>query len=269
MSATFAAGTRLAALLAIVVFASGCPSVIEQLIFFPDPFVGDPPPGVVERWLAAADGTRIHAWQATHPNATASLVWSHGNAGNISGRGDMLLALAARGFDVLAYDYRGYGKSEGRPTEAGVYLDAEAAYDAEIARGVPASRIVCFGESLGAAVSIHLATRRRCSAVAVVSPFTNLRDVARFHYGPFGHFAGARFDSLSIVGKLGVPFFAAHGDRDEVVPYELGERLFAAAPRPKQFLRVPGAHHNDIFAVPMVLDGIAAFVAAHVKGKPG
>ncbi len=239
--------------------------MIEQLIFFPDRTIGGPPRGVVERWLTAADGTRVHAWQATRPNATASLVWSHGNGGNIDGRVDVLLALAARGFDVLAYDYRGYGKSEGRPSEARVYLDAEAAFDAELARGVPASRIVCFGESLGGAVSIHLATRRPCAAVVVVSMFTNLRDVARFHYGPLGRFAGVRFDSLSLVGELSAPFFGAHGDRDEVVPYELGERLFAAAREPKQFLPVPGAHHNDVFAAPALLDGIAAFVAGHVK----
>jgi len=257
----------LAAIAALALLVSGCPSVIEHLIFFPDPYVGDPPPGIAERWLTAADGTKIHAWQATPPNATASLVWSHGNGGNIAGRGEVVLALAARGFDVLAYDYRGYGRSEGHPSEVGVYLDAEAAYDAEIQRGVPASRIVCFGESLGSAVSIHLATRRECAAVVLVSPFTSLRDVASFHYGPFGRFAGVRFDSLALVGRLSVPFFVAHGDRDEVVPYELGERLFAAARPPKQFLRVPGAHHNDVFAVPIVLDAVAAFVSAHVKGR--
>ena len=267
MATSRSAGTSAVAIAALGLFVCGCPSVIEQLIFFPDRAIGAPPPGVSERWLTAADGTRIHAWQATRPNAAASLVWSHGNGGNIAGRVEVLLELAARGFDVLAYDYRGYGKSEGHPSEAGVYLDAEAAYDAEIQRGVPASRIVCFGESLGSAVSIHLATRRPCAAVVVVSPFTDLRDVAKFHYGPLGRFAGVRFDSLSRVADLSVPFFVAHGDRDEVVPYELGERLFAAAHEPKQFLRVPGAHHNDIFAVPMVVDAIAAFVSSHVKGK--
>ena len=265
MSAGRVVGARATVLLAVAVLASGCRIMIEQLIFYPDPYVGEPPPGVVERWLTAADGTRIHAWQATRQSPTAYLVWSHGNGGNIDGRADVLLALAARGFDVLAYDYRGYGKSEGRPTEAGVYLDAEAAFDAERERGVPASRIVCFGESLGGAVSIHLASRRPCAAVVVVSTFTNLRDLARFHYGPLGQFAGVRFDSLSIVGGLTVPFFAAHGDQDEIVPYPLGERLFAAAPSPKQFLPIAGAHHNDIFAAPAVLDGIAAFISAHVK----
>jgi uncharacterized protein len=249
---------RLVAALAIAL--GGCHGMIERLVFFPDRTVTDPPPGVAERWLTAADGTRLHAWQTLQTNPAASLVWSHGNAGNIGGRADVLSALAARGFDVLAYDYRGYGKSDGRPSEAGLHLDAEAAFDAEIARGVPASRIVCFGESLGGAVSIHLATRRPCAAIVVVSTFTSLRDVARFHYGPLGRFAGGSFDSLSIAPSLTVPFFAAHGDQDEVVPYALGERLFAAVRSPKRFLRVSGAYHNDVFDSAALLDGISAFL---------
>jgi pimeloyl-ACP methyl ester carboxylesterase len=97
------------------------PAMIERLVFFPDRIVGDPPPGVQERWIRTADGIRLHAWQATHPQAHTSVVWSHGNGGNIAYRASIIVALAAHGLDVLAYDYRGYGKSEGRPTEAGVY----------------------------------------------------------------------------------------------------------------------------------------------------
>jgi fermentation-respiration switch protein FrsA (DUF1100 family) len=256
----------LAAALAVLAALCGCPSVIDRFVFFPSRLVDDPPEGVAERWLGAQDGTRLHAWLAIHRQPRASLVWSHGNGGNISDRAGILLALAARGFDVLAYDYRGYGKSEGAPSEAGVYLDAEAAFDAEVRRGVPASRIVCFGESLGGAVSIHLATRRPCAAVVVVSTFTSLRDVARRHYGPLAVLAGDRFDSESRVGTLSVPFFAAHGDRDEVIPYQLGERLFAVARDPKRFVRVPGAHHNDVFAYSLLFDEITAFVSAHVRG---
>jgi fermentation-respiration switch protein FrsA (DUF1100 family) len=257
---------RLAVALAVTLL--GCCGMIERLVYFPDRSMTEPPAGVAERWLTAADGTRIHAWQALHANPAAAIVWSHGNAGNVSSRADVVSALAARGFEVLAYDYRGYGKSDGRPSEAGLHLDAEAAFDAEIARGVPASNIVCFGESLGGAVSIHLATRRPCAAVVVVATFTTLRDVARFHYGPLGHFAGGAFDSLSLAPSLSVPLFAAHGDRDEVVPYALGERLFDAVPSPKRFLRLEGVHHNDVFDSTVLLDGIAEFVNEHVPPRP-
>jgi fermentation-respiration switch protein FrsA (DUF1100 family) len=231
---------------------------LDDLIFFPDRFVPDPPPGVEERWIDAADGVRLHAWYAPPPRGGPVLVWSHGNGGNIAGRDDVLLALAAEGVGVLAYDYRGYGKSAGRPNEAGVYLDVEAAYDHLRAAGVEASRIVAFGESLGAAVALHLAGTRPCAAVALVSPFTTMADVARHHYGPLGLLAGRRFDALSRVRALTVHLLVLHGDEDEVVPFALGERLFAAAPEPKRFVRVPGAHHNDVFR-PDVVRAVATF----------
>jgi len=214
---------------------------------------------VGERWITTSDGVRLHAWYAGAAEGSPVLVWSHGNGGNIAGRADVLAALAAHGLGVLAYDYRGYGRSGGRPSEAGVYRDAEAAYDSERERGVPAARIVCFGESLGGAVAIHLATRRPCAGVAVVSTFTSMRDVARRHYGPLAFLAGDRFDSLGRIGRLTVPLLVAHGDRDEIVPFELGARLFAAANEPKRFFRAPGAHHNDVFASPGLVDAIAGF----------
>jgi fermentation-respiration switch protein FrsA (DUF1100 family) len=257
---------RLPALIVLAALLSGCESMIDRLVFFPDRHVGEPPPGVTDRWLTTTDGVRLHAWYARHGEASPSLVWSHGNGGNIDGRAEVLVELAARGMNVLAYDYRGYGRSDGRPSESGVYLDAEAAFDSERENGVAPARIVCFGESLGGAVSIHLATRRPCAAVAVVSTFTSLRDIARAHYGPLGSLAGARFDSRAQVGGIEVPFFAAHGDEDELVPYSLGEELFAAAREPKRFLRVPGAGHNDVFSYRPLLDAIAEFVGEHARG---
>jgi len=240
-------------------------SVIDQLIFFPDPDVPAPPPGVEERWITTEDGVRLHAWYVSPPATTATLVWSHGNGGNIAGRLDVLLALVAAGVAVLAYDYRGYGRSSGRPSEAGVYLDALAAYDSERRRGVPPDRMIAFGESLGGAVSIRLATERPCAGVAVVSTFTRLADVARVHYGPLAAAAGNRFDALARVRDLRVPLLVAHGDEDEVVPYALGERLFAAAPEPKRFFRARGWHHNDVFAAPGLIAAITAF-ATEVTG---
>lgn len=259
-------GRRLVAGLLLAIGVCGCGSMIDHFVFFPDPYVGEAPRGASELWLHASDGPRLHAWYIQPPGSTATLVWSHGNGGNIANRADVLLALAARGLGVLAYDYRGYGRSEGKPTEAGVYRDAQAAYDALRQRDVPASRIVCFGESLGGAVSIHLATQRPCAAVVVVSTFTTLRDVARVHYGPLAVLAGDRFDSSARIASLSVPFFAVHGDRDAIVPFELGERLFTLASEPKSFLPVPGAGHDDIFEYPVVPDAVAAFVNAQLRG---
>ena len=237
-------------------------SALDGLIFFPDRVMPPPPAGVAERWITSDDGVRLHAWFAPASGAPPRppvLVWSHGNGGNVANRGDVIRALAARGIDVLAYDYRGYGKSEGRPSEAGVYADARAAYDSERGRGVEPARIVCFGESLGGAVSIALALDRPCAGVAVVSTFTSLRDVASVHYGPLAVLASGRFDSLARVHELGVPLFVAHGDQDEIVPFGLGERLFAVANEPKRFFRAAGSAHNDVFESPGLLDAIADF----------
>lgn len=239
--------------------------MLDRLVFFPDRSVPPTPRDLSERWIRTTDGVRLHAWHGSSGDAPATLLWSHGNAGNIAGRVDVLRAFVDRGLAVLAYDYRGYGRSEGRPSEAGVALDAEAAFDALVAGGVPPARIVCFGESLGGAVSIALATRRPCAGVAVVSTFTRLGDVARVHYGPLGALAGARFDSLTRIRDIRVPVLVAHGDRDGIVPLRLGERLAAAAPQPVRFLVVRGRGHNDVFDDPGLLDAIADF-AREVTG---
>jgi fermentation-respiration switch protein FrsA (DUF1100 family) len=259
------AGLALTALL-----LTGCNVWIDSFVFFPDRRVGPPPAGVEERWIATEDGRRLHAWYVPPRGPGPVLLWSHGNAGNIDSRRDLLLALAARGLGVLAYDYRGYGKSDGSPSERGVYLDASAAFDGLVARGTDPAAIVCFGESLGGAVSIEVATRRRCGAVIAVSTFTRLADVARRHYGPLGSLAGDRFDSLTRIPRVSGPILVAHGDQDEIVPFALGERLFAAAPPPKRFFRIGGADHNDALGRPGLLDAVAGFAREAVAGRrPG
>jgi len=215
-------------------------SLLDGFIFFPEPGTPPPPAGVADVFFTAADGIRLHAWWAEAPDAKATLVWS-------------------RGVSVLAYDYRGYGKSEGSPTEEGVHADALAAYDYVRGRGAPASRIVAFGESLGGAVSVHLASKRECAGLVLVSPFTRLRDVARVHYGPLSMLAGDGFDAIGLIPKIKRPILIAHGDEDEIVPFELGVKLFEAANEPKKFLRVEGAHHNDVFASTDLMDAIARF----------
>jgi len=259
---------RIALALGAGAWLTGCSSPIDYFTFFPDRAVGPPPPGVEERWITTEDGQRLHAWSVADRGAAPLLVWSHGNAGNIASRGEVLMALARRGVGLLAYDYRGYGKSSGSPHEAGVYLDASAAFDSAVAGGRDPRTVVCFGESVGGAVSIELATRRPCGAVIVVSTFTRLADVARRHYGPLGAVAGKRFDSLARISRLSVPLLVAHGDEDEIVPFELGQRLFEAAPGPKRFFRMPGVGHNDALVQPSLLDAIASFAREAVARRP-
>jgi fermentation-respiration switch protein FrsA (DUF1100 family) len=253
-------GHRTIGWIVVASLVAGCSSMlIDRLVFLPDRFVPPPPPGLAERWITTDDGVRLHAWHAPPPEGAPVLVWSHGNGGNVANRGEVILALRDRGVGVLAYDYRGYGKSAGRPSETGVYRDARAAYDDERAHGTPPERIVCFGESLGSAVTLSLALERPCAGVVLVSPFTTLADVARHHYGVLGAVAGRAFDSLSRIPRLDVPVLVVHGDRDDIVPFALGERLYAAAPEPKTFLRVRGAGHNDVLDDAAVIDAVATF----------
>ncbi|MEX2220190.1 MAG: alpha/beta hydrolase [Candidatus Rokuibacteriota bacterium] len=256
-------GLAIAALL-----LTGCTVWIDHFVFFPDRRVGPPPAGVEERWIATEDGRRLHAWYLPPRDGGPVLLWSHGNAGNIDSRRALLLALGARAVGVLAYDYRGYGRSDGSPSESGVYLDASAVFDDLVARGTDPATIVCFGESLGGAVSIEVATRRRCGAVIAVSTFTRLADVARRHYGPLGSLAGNRFDSLARIPRVSAPILVAHGDQDGIVPFELGERLFAAAPSPKRFFRIAGADHNDALGRLALLDAIGQFAREAVTRRP-
>jgi fermentation-respiration switch protein FrsA (DUF1100 family) len=184
--------------------------------------------------------------------AKVTVLLAHGNAGNLSHRLDRTIFLQSRlGADVLLFDYRGYGRSEGRPDEEGTYRDARAAHRwlTEV-RGVTPDRLVLFGESLGSAVALELALARPCRALVLESPFTSVPDMAAVVL-PFlpRSFVRTQYDNLGKIGRLRVPLLVLHGDGDEVVPFAQGRRLFEAAPEPKRFFSIPGAGHNDTYIV--------------------
>lgn len=202
--------------------------------------------------LTAEDGVRLDALFLPAPGSRVTVLLAHGNAGNLSHRLDRTIFLQARlGADVLLFDYRGYGRSEGSPDEEGTYRDARAAYRwlTEV-RGVGADRVVLFGESLGSAVALNLALQRPCRALVLEAPFTSVPDMARVVL-PFlpRAFVRTQYDNLAQIGRLRVPLLVLHGDRDEVVPFAQGRRLFEAAPEPKRFFAIPGAGHNDTYLV--------------------
>jgi len=179
-------------------------------------------------------------------------LWFHGNAENI-GHGLEHLGFYARlGVNVLAVDYRGYGKSEGSPNEAGVYRDADAAFDYLIReRHIQPKNIFVFGHSLGGAVAIDLASRRECGGLIVQSSFTSVRDIARrtFRIPLLEYIPKSQFNSLAKIRQIRAPILILHGTRDETVPYSMGQRLFAAAPEPKCFFPIEGAGHNDVIEI--------------------
>jgi fermentation-respiration switch protein FrsA (DUF1100 family) len=199
------------------------------------------------------DGVTLHAWKAGDLSTGPVILFCHGNAGNITHRAVYVSSLVRSGLAVFVFDYRGYGQSQGSPDEDGVYEDARAAYDhLRDVEGVEASRIVLMGRSLGGAVAINLATERQIPRLVVESSFTSSGDMGRiiFRGLPVHLVMRSRFDSVSKVAGLTMPKLFLHGDRDDVVPFELGEKLYRAAAEPKRFVRLPGADHNSAPFIP-------------------
>ena len=199
------------------------------------------------------DGVRIHGWLFPPPNVQAPLLlFCHGNAGNISHRLDNVQHLVRHGFGVFLFDYRGYGRSTGRPSEQGIYQDGRAAYAYLVnGRKIPADRIVLFGRSLGAAVAVEVALNHPVRCVILESAFTSTRAMAR-HMGPFALLSPvlpAHFNNLEKIPRLEGPKLLVHGTADEIVPFSMGRALFEAAREPKTFLPLKGAGHNDTYVV--------------------
>jgi fermentation-respiration switch protein FrsA (DUF1100 family) len=205
--------------------------------------------GATDVWLQADSGVRLHAWLVKRAQSRLITLFFHGNAGNITHRFASAQQILSAGSSILMIDYRGYGKSSGFPTENGLYADAQAAYDYLLRSGYQPPQIVIHGESLGTSVAIHLASRRRCAALILEAPFSSAQDVARTVLPFVGPLVIHSFDSLSSIGAVTAPKLFIHGDRDDIVPIRLGQKLFEAAHQPKTFWAVPGAGHNDLVEV--------------------
>jgi fermentation-respiration switch protein FrsA (DUF1100 family) len=208
-----------------------------------------------DAWFPASDGVKLHGWLVPAPGARVTLIWFHGNAGNISDRVPNLGYLhRLLRINVFIFDYRGYGQSEGRHfdlSEEATYRDGEGALAYLRARpDVPRTSLVYFGRSLGAAIAVEMAHRRPAAGLILETPFTTLKDVARVHY-PFVPlwFLRTKYESLRKIPEIRVPLLILHGDRDEVIPLEHAQRLYAAANAPKQLYVIHGAHHNDTYVV--------------------
>lgn len=215
-------------------------------------------PGVLEDcFITTSDEVTLHGWFArlTPENLEKlpyTLLFFHGNAGNITHRLENVALLIRGGLQVFMFDYRGYGRSQGHPSEQGLYRDGLAAYDYLLSReDVDAEKIILFGRSLGGAVAVEIATQRPCDKLILESTFTSVKDMAHILFGnvPVEMLAQSRFDSLAKIVTLRMPLLMIHGAEDEVVPFALGQRLFAAANEPKAWYVLDGAGHNDTYVI--------------------
>jgi fermentation-respiration switch protein FrsA (DUF1100 family) len=206
-----------------------------------------------EVWFQAADGARLFGWYVEARADRPVILWCHGNAGNVIHRLENLKFLYQLGLSVFLFDYRGYGRSQSlRPSEEGLYQDARGAYDyLTRTRMIRPERLVVFGRSLGAAVAGELTVQQPAAALILESPFPSVEAVARFHYGglPVHWLLGAEFRLIDRLPQLSLPKLILHGDRDDIIPIELGRQVFDAAKPPKEWYVIQGADHNDTYQV--------------------
>ena len=227
----------------------------SRLIFFPnypDRLEGDWHPRtlpVQDVWFTASDGVKLHAWWIPHDGAKFTFLAFHGNASNIAGRTPIYKFLHSSPANVFAVEYRGYGRSEGKPDEVGVYRDAEAAYAYLVStRGIDSKAIISFGQSLGTAVATHLAVRRQVSGVVLEAPFPSASRVARkaFWFLPGASLLVYRqFDTQNWIKEVRVPVLIVHCDHDPVIPFQFGQVVYNAALPPKTFLQINGSCHEE------------------------
>jgi fermentation-respiration switch protein FrsA (DUF1100 family) len=246
-----------------------------SLVYFPDRHVrftpGDLGMAFEDVHLTASDSVSLAAWWVPAPSSRGALVFCHGNAGNMGDRVAKLRLFHDLGLSVLAFDYRGYGQSQGKPSEEGTARDMDAAIAHVIdARGVPLRRIVFYGESLGGAVAAAAAARHRPAGLVLESTFTSAREMARRHY-PFvpAFLVRIGYDSLASIRTLTCPKLILHGPHDSIVPFDMARTLYDSAPEPKYFANLVGDHNSGgILESPEAFDALAAFLDAFVPVAP-
>lgn len=215
--------------------------------------------------LVSGDGVALHGWYIPHPGAQRAVLFLHGNGGNISHRGDSVPIFHRLGFNVLIIDYRGYGQSKGRPSEAGLYQDAASAwrYLTET-REFAHQDIVIFGRSLGGAVAAQLASQVDAGALILESTLSTARDFAASAFPFLSHVLYVRYDfnSAARLQQVNYPVLVLHSPADQIMPYRLGEKLYAAAREPKQFVALRGDHNSGfLLSQPGYEQALGEFIA--------
>jgi fermentation-respiration switch protein FrsA (DUF1100 family) len=211
--------------------------------------------------IQGAGGLTLRAWYASAQPGRPTILYFHGNAGTLGGRDERVLPYLRRGYGVLLAGYRGYGGNPGFPTEAGLYADGRAHLDWLASQGVPADEMVLYGESLGAAVAVQLATERRVMALVLEAPFASvvLSARVRFPLFAFDWLIKDKFANIDKIDRVQTPLFIVHGDQDRVTAMQFGRMLFDKAKEPKAGLWPQGAGHNDLLQFGMV-EGVTKFL---------
>ena len=227
---------------------------------------------VQDVWFEAEDGVKLHGWYVPSEEAIATLLFFHGNAGNITHRLENIFLLHHLKLNVFIFDYRGFGRSEGEPGEDGIQLDSQAAYDTVLTQpGVSLPSLFIFGRSLGGVFASYTATKNPAAGLILESTFTNAEDMAdrMFPVLPVDWFISSEFDTVGRVAQLSLPKLFIHGTMDNVIPFTLGRELYKAAAEPKEFYTIVGAGHNNTWYIggKDYFDKIKEFITRTVAGQ--
>ncbi len=253
--------------LVIVLFLVYVRFLENSSVFFPTRVIQATPHqiGLVyeDIFFKTSDHLTLHGWMVTHPKARGTLLFLHGNAGNISDRLEKISLFHEFDLNVFIFDYRGYGKSEGKPSEGGLYRDTSAAYDLLTKREqVFPEKIIAYGASLGGVLAIDLASQKPLAGLILDSTFSTAADMAKSMFPGIPVFVlRTKMDSLKKVKHVVVPKLFIHSPEDEVVPIQLGKKLFAAAGNPKEFLEISGTHNEGYRnSQPLFAEKIKSFI---------
>lgn len=239
-------------ILSCLVLCAGCNEAVNKFAFYPDRASNIPPGNlprnVQEIYIKTADNINIQSYFISDKSSDKLLVYFHGNAGNIGHRLQDLIKLGSFGINVLGVGYRGYGKSQGTPSEAGIYIDGKSALNyATDLLGFTMENIIIMGRSIGTTVAIHVSQDIRVGGLILVTPLTSGEDLAKASgFGIASFLARGTFNNLSKIKKVSCPTLVIHGSLDKVIPVEMGEAIFNSSKSEKQFITIDGANHNDL-----------------------
>ncbi len=229
-----------------------CDAIINHMVFFPErtdaAAVEILPAGVEEVYIKTDDKENLQCFLVTNKLSDKLLIYFHGNAGNIYERLPELIDLAKTGVNVLGVGYRGYGKSTGKPSEKGIYNDGLTALSfAQDKLNISMNKIFICGRSIGTAVAINTSRKKQVAGVILITPLTSGRDVAGVHgFGPLAIIAGDALNNLRKCARIESPVLIIHGNKDEVIPWTMGEKVFAALRGSKKMVTIEGGQHNDL-----------------------
>lgn len=210
--------------------------------------------------LHTKDGLLLSSWYKKAKAGHPTLLYLHGNAGNIGSRIPLVRKFINAGYGVLLLEYRGYGGNMGSPSEQGLYTDGRAALAFLQSQGLSLKRIALYGESLGTGVATKLAAENKVCALVLQSPYTSLSDLASYHYPWILFKPQDKFDLMSIIRTISAPLLILHGKKDDVVPYSQGQIIFKQANQPKKMLSFSNASHNNMWHQPNFAKDVIIFI---------